>query len=529
MSALNQATRRRLLALPQLPHVWEGDSQVLPSEEDGITELELDAEEQGVCILWVDGVEGMVRSMDLVSVAQAGSEAMVRSLIEAMERPKGPVSPARPQKILVRDRELQLFLRGVLQDLNIKVDYAPELPLIQEVFESLLAAVGNQAPSLPPQYAELLEAAALQTWQDAPWQALTDSQVLAIEINAWDVDTLYVSLMGNLGMEFGVLLYRSLDSFQQFYQQASSDQSQSEMEAAFLQQDCLFVSFDLDPEGFGNTDDPEIQFGSLHPLEGMRPTLYEEEAIAVYVALEALHRFYKQHRTQLRRGFPSLSTRLKINLPPDVEPKQITVTVSTQPEIADAVLPEDSESLAELIDSALERINLQETLIPEGAIFSLGSLPWDTLEILQMTAKPYQPGKPKNAGDGFPVIMIQTSRPKAKELLQQLQTRGGVKSLCFRPGLDPLSGDRFDLGILVSQDGQMELIAEFDADNPVHIKARQKWDQRCKKTGGWCGLVIARGVTGVGRGNPTLRDLIALFEVPCAVPPELEELILMQS
>ncbi len=527
MQALSQATRRRLLALPQLPHIWEGDSQVLSLGDD--SEAELDTEEQGVCVLWVDGVEGMVRSMDLVSPAQAGSEAMVRSLLEAMEHPKGPVSPARPQKILVRDRQLQLFLRGVLQDLNIKVDYAAELPLIQEVFESLLASLGNQAPNLPPQYADLLEAAALQIWQDAPWQALTDNQVMAIAINEWDVETFYVSLMGNLGMEFGILLYRSLDSFQQFYQRASSDQSPSEMEAAFLQQDCLFVSFDLDPDGLSDDDDPEIQFGSLHPLEGMRPTLYEEEAIAVYVALEALHRFYKQHQTQLRRGFPSLSTRLKINLPPDVEPKQITVTVSTQPEIADAVLPEDDELFAGLPGSSLEPINLQDTLIPEGAVFSLGSLPWDIHEILQITAKPYQPGKAKSAGDGLPVILIQTSLPKAKALIQQLQTSGGVKSLCFRPGLDPLTGDRFDLGILVSQDGQMELLGEFDADNPVHIKARKKWDQRCKKTGNWCGLVIAKGVTGVARGNPTLRDFIALFEVPCTVPPELEELILMQS
>ncbi|NJN92173.1 MAG: hypothetical protein HC878_18625 [Leptolyngbyaceae cyanobacterium SL_5_14] len=33
-------------------------------------------------------------------------------------------------------------------------------------------------------------------------------------------------------------------------------------------------------------------FGNLHPLEGLRPSLYEEEAIAVLVALIALHRFF---------------------------------------------------------------------------------------------------------------------------------------------------------------------------------------------------------------------------------------------
>ncbi len=532
MQGLNQATRRRLLALPQLPHIWEGDSQVLPlgNDEDA---AEFDAEEQGVCILWVDGVEGMVRSMDLISPAQAGPEAMVRALIEAMERPKGPVSPARPQKILVRDRQLQLFLRGVLQDLNIKVEHAPELPLIQEVFESLLTAVGNQSPSLPPQYVELVETAALQIWQDAPWEALTDNQILAIAINQWDIDTLYVSLMGNLGMEFGALLYRSLESLQQFYQQASSgEHTQSEMEAAFLQQDCLFVNFDLDPDDLGivNDDDPEIQFGSLHPLEGMRPELYEEEAIAVYVALEALHRFYKQHRTRLRREFPALSTRLKIDLPPFAEPQQVTVTVSTQPEIADALLPEMPElgsAGLEAIGSIEPSIALKDTLIPEGAFFSLGGLPWDMVQVLHEIGKVRQAGKPKRAGDMFPVILIQTSLPKAKRLVEQIEASGGIKAAFFQTGLNPFNGDRFDLGILSTEDGEMELFGEFEADDPIHINARQKWDQRCKKTGGWCGLVIAKGVTGVARGNPSLRDLIALYEMPCTAPKGLGPLTLM--
>ncbi|MBW4551176.1 MAG: hypothetical protein KME35_08720 [Aphanocapsa sp. GSE-SYN-MK-11-07L] len=533
MQGLNQATRRRLLALPQLPHIWEGDSQVLPLGDEGEA-TELDTEEQGVCILWVDGVEGMVRSMDLVSTAQAGPEAMVRALIEAMERPKGPVSPARPQKILVRDRQLQLFLRGVLQDLNIKVEHAAELPLIQEVFESLLAAVGNQPPSLPPQYVDLLETAALQIWQDAPWEALTDNQVLAITLNQWDIDTLYVSLMGNLGMEFGALLYRSLESLQQFYQQASSSgHSQSEMEAAFLQQDCLFVNFDLDPDDLGvvENDDPEIQFGSLHPLEGMRPELYEEEAIAVYVALEALHRFYKQHRTRLRREFPALSTRLKIDLPAFAEPQQITVTVATQPEIADALLPEMSELTSAGLEAAgsfgESTIALQDTLVPEGAFFSIGGLPWEMVQTLHEIGKVRQPGKVKREGDLFPIILIQTSQPKAKRLIEQIEASGGIQAAFFQTGLNPFSGDRFDLGILSTQAGQMELFGEFEADDPVHIKARKKWDQRCKKTGGWCGLVIAKGVTGVARGNPSLRDLIALYEMPCTAPTGLGTLTLM--
>ncbi|NEP06718.1 MAG: hypothetical protein F6K34_19005, partial [Okeania sp. SIO4D6] len=47
----------------------------------------------------------------------------------------------------------------------------------------------------------------------------------------------------------------------------------------------------------------------------------------------------------------------------------------------------------------------------------------------------------------------------------------------------------------------------------VHKKAKQKWDKRCQATDGWCGLIIARGITGASRGQPDFKDMMALFEV----------------
>jgi len=108
MNALNSSTRRRLQQLRQIPAIWEGDRRLLSPQ---IRSLETDSR-QGDCILWVDGMEGLVRAMDVVS-SDAGHEAVVRALLQAMEYPQGSGIPARPQKILVRDRELQFFLRGV--------------------------------------------------------------------------------------------------------------------------------------------------------------------------------------------------------------------------------------------------------------------------------------------------------------------------------------------------------------------------------------------------------------------------------
>ena len=302
MSALNPTTCRRLKKLQQIPSVWEGDRRSLSAFADT---MESESEGNSECILWVDGSEGIVRAMDVVS-PEMGPEAVVRALLRAMEHPQNPARPARPSKIVVRDREIQFYLRGVLQDLDITIDYVPDLPLIDEVFRGFAEVASNRRPELPPQYEDLLREKSDELWQDAPWELLADHNILSIEINQWDVETFYASVMGMLGMEYGVLLYRSLDSLKRFRASVLAEESFEAMEKAFLGQDCLFVTFgrDDDEEDEGDEEDDfdladlpvsDIvpNFGTVHPLEGMRPFLYDEEAIALYIALEALHRFFK--------------------------------------------------------------------------------------------------------------------------------------------------------------------------------------------------------------------------------------------
>jgi len=209
MTALNHSTRRRLQKLRQVPSVWEGDCRLLSPELTVRTEM--GGRMQGLCILWVDGTEGVVRAMDMVS-PDSGPEAIVRALLQAMENPQSPAPPARPQKIVVRDREIQFFLRGVLQDLDIVVEYVSELPLIDEIFYGLQGIGRSQPPQLPPEFADATLIAAEEIWQDAPWRILDEEKVIAVELNYGDVETLYVSILGMLGMEYGLLMYRSLDS-----------------------------------------------------------------------------------------------------------------------------------------------------------------------------------------------------------------------------------------------------------------------------------------------------------------------------
>jgi hypothetical protein len=532
MSALSPSTRRRLKNLRQVPSVWEGDRRTLNAS----LKSEMGGKSQGDCILWVDGSEGMVRSMDMVG-EEAGTEAVVRSLLQAMEHPHSSSPAARPQKIVVRDRELQFYLRGVLQELDISVDYAPELPLIDEIFAGLLQMTGDRPPTLPPQFVEPLMLATQEIWHNEPWVTLDEEKIIAIELNYGDVGTLYLSVLGMLGMEFGLLMYRSLESLKRFREKViAAGESAGELEEAFLEQDCLFLTFDEGEEDF-DIDLSEISakakkeiqkfydltgmrpsFGNLHPLEGMRPVLYEEEAAAILVALQGLNRFFQQHLERIdAEDFPAISSTYKI-ADPNQSSKKVSVKISTQPEIA-AELATISGRSGEWDedDGFLDFGNpplLRNDLIPNDAFYSLGSMPWDTLDLLRMSVKDHQQVESDfpRTGDGFPVILIQTSRPKAMDLIKALKEAGGLKAIAFNPGEDPISDVHYDLGIIQATNGEMHLFGEFVEDDPVHIQARKKWDQRCKKTKGVCGLVIAKGLKGASRGNPQIGDMMALFE-----------------
>ncbi|MFQ3616126.1 MAG: hypothetical protein SNJ57_20510 [Cyanobacteriota bacterium] len=546
MTGLTPSTRRRLQKLPQLSSVWEGDRRALMPE---IAET-LDANEDmgGDCILWVDGVEEVVRAMDVVP-REIGAEAVVRALLRAMENPhSGSARPGRPRRILVRDRELQFFLRGVLQGLDIAVEYVAELPIIDEIFDGLQDAARQRPPSLPPTYASAVLEAAAQIWQDAPWENLDEEKIFAVELNYGDIGTLYVSILGLMGMEFGVLMYRSVESLKQFRQQVlAAEDSPRDLQQAFLQQDCFFLTFDPADEAFlgngagpaemhlevaGELDKMLPTFGNLHPLEGMRSVLYEEEAIAVLLTLQALHKFFGQHLDRLDlETFPLLTKSYR--LPDPKNPKaKVSVNVSTLPDLAAELSEMSGNNPSDYIDylNTLGSVGeetepvpvLLDDLVPKDAIYSVGAVPMTLIETLRLTVSHHQPGPAKlpARADEFPVIMIQTSRPKANELLAEIQTFGGVKGISFNLGEDPDSQRRFDLAILHTNDGKMHLLGEFLEQDPVHIEARRKWDQRCKKTKGQCGLIVAMGLTGKSRGNPTLQHMLGFFEVRSLSPEE---------
>lgn len=521
MSALSSSTEQRLKKIPQIPSVWEGDRRPLSgfrgAEED-------EADSKGDCILWVDGSEGFVRSMDIVS-PQMGIEAVVRTLLRAIETPHSPAKPARPQKIVVRNRELQFFLRGALQSLDINIDYVPELPLIDELFRSFESMSKSKPPAVPPFYEPLLKQTSTALWNVAPWNLLADHDIVAIELENTEITPLYACIMGMLGQEYGVILYRSLESLNQFRQAVLSEKSAEQLEKVFLSQDCWFLNYKaldedelddeiLDLENLAS-DEVEALFGSIHPLEGIRPFLDEEEAKIIYYALQAFIRFVGDHQSQLAED-PIGPARQQYRIPDVTESgkkAKVAATVYTMPDLTQTFLDLMEEDDEYDDDDDDDDFFLNDNLVPDKAFLSLGMIPWESIAVLRQQVKTDYPIKEaKQKGEGLPAIVIQTTRPKAKEMIDILHSEGGIKAVCFNPGEDPWSEDEYDLGIIQTAVPRFHLFGEFLADDPVHKKARQKWNSRCQQTNGDCGVIIAMGLTGSSRGNPKPADILAVFE-----------------
>ncbi len=521
MTALPTTTKSRLQKIPQAPGaIWEGDRRPLGAMA---SHLDLGLEGEGDCIIWVDGSEGAVRAMDVVA-DDMGIEAVVRTLLRAIESPHHPAQPHRPQKIVVRDREIQFFLRGVLQDLDITIEYSPQLPLIDRLFDSFSEVAESSPSSLPRAYRQAIEEVAAKIWDNAPWELMADSDILRVELKNCQISEVYLCIMGMMSAEYGVLLYRSLESLKQFRAAALGEhKSPAELEKAFLAQDCWFLNYE-EVEDWSKKPPQSIQrvnfeplFGSLHPFEGMRPFLDEEEAKIIYVVLESLFRFCDRHRPALaQEPIEVLSKSYRITLPEiDASKQSISTKVSTLPELTHELLniETDRGNYDFDLDADID-VPIQEDLIPDGSLISLASISGQLIEQLQQQSRTYYQSlnivlKAKE----LPTIFVQTTRPKAKELIAKIQDAGGLKAVCFNPGQDPLSGECYDLGMLQTGDDELHIFAEYSQDIAQQVRAIEKWHQRCQKTKGCCGLVVAMGAKGNNRGNPQPKDILALFEV----------------
>lgn len=539
MTRLPPTTVDRLKRLPRVASVWEGDRRPVSAltEEDATPWGRNGHQDHSDCILWVDSGQGTVRGITMVP-SSSGYEPIVRTLLQAIESPQGALPPARPKKIVVSDREIQFYLRGAIQGLDIEVDYAPELPLIDELFNALQQASGVEEAELPERYGDAMIDKAMEIWELGPWHSLNEQQVIAIELNAWDIETLYVSVLGMGGVEYGLLMYRTLSSLKQFRERVlMGQQSPKQMQEAFLEQDCLFVNFELLEDsppsgpfaalGWANAAPDAVDpiFGSIHPLEGLRSQLADEEGAIFLVAMEALQRFLTKHRARLEKPpYPDLKGSYRIPNPEKSSAPALKVTVKTLPEVTAELLEQTESALGDDSDDGITFPVLRDDYVPEGAIVLLTQIKRSWLDFVKrdpLVVYVDNPDRPLPNQPTLPAVIIQTSRPKAKTLINNLKQAQGVQAVCFNPGSDPFSGTSFELGLLQTGDGELHLFAEYDDGPGPDQQHLAQWDQWQQMSEGRCAVVITCGITGQAKGSPGMKEIIGVFEACHRTPADL--------
>jgi hypothetical protein len=527
MNSFNRSTQRRLLSLPLLPTVWEGDRLTFAD----VSVASLPKGESPTCVLWADGVAGTVRAMEIASSSE-GSEVMVRSLLHAMEKPldaeKGRNPPGRPRKIVVRDRELHFFLRGLLQGMEIEVEYQAELPVINLLFEDIRDMMGlDSEPGLSELYGEPVIAALREIWSLAPWEYLQDHDVIEIQLQGLDLDSFYLSVLGNLGMEHGLLLYRSLESLQRFRQRAiDAPDDINAMQAAFLEQDCLFITYaPLDEDFDGEFDsfelldweDLEPEIGSIHPLEGVRSELDEDESLTLLVALQALVQFLPKRQRSLAKRFTAYSDRFEIQSQgADGTIQRHPVVVATLADLSAQLRdaqPSQSMFGAKRPDAAssdLASIRFSDDLIPAGAIVLLSQVEPLVYRSMQAAIGGLSPFAYQPIG-AMPLLRIQTSKPKAQAIAAMIEQGAGLDCLAFLDAVMPLGrGSRAVILSLRLHDQNWQMVMDYQ-DGEMQV-VRDRWLAPMAEHQGRCALGLYSGVSGKNQGNPTVRELVMLYE-----------------
>lgn len=155
-----------------------------------------------------------VRAVSLVDPATS-ENALLNALVEAIIPSTNPnLAPMMPGRIEVADAATAQQLRQALTGLRVEIAVAQDMTIIDSLATNLASDLRRQLAPIPAWDAPAevirdLAATAANLYRRDPWQAMGDTPPVAITINRYGVDTLWLSLtFGNEHAE-GVIAYLS--------------------------------------------------------------------------------------------------------------------------------------------------------------------------------------------------------------------------------------------------------------------------------------------------------------------------------
>jgi hypothetical protein len=300
---------------------WVGGRRLMPSYvmEDKPYRPEL--------VIWLDVTNNLIVGSEAFKPGEPLS-VEAELLAAAMKRPMAG-KPRSPSSIRVADSALAALLRGKLgPDVRIEVAETPELDRVVKLMAASLARDEQDASYLEDGKisADTMRrffSAAAKLWKMAPWKNVYDSQLLRLDCPALDARDKVVSIIGNLGESFGVLVFDSLDGFEAMAE--PSDAHMAGKQLINLGTHIFSINFErgsdipkamrreIDQHGWRVPDAnsyPRIQW--IDPDRMLRP-LTDRDVVFATACAEAITEFFARHGNDIAGGtFKRASERIAL-------------------------------------------------------------------------------------------------------------------------------------------------------------------------------------------------------------------------
>ena len=178
-------------------------------------------------ILWLELPEDLIVASTLLD-PEGPSVSFGETLLDAMASPLAGL-PRRPARLRVSDARLAAEVREAVPDVEVVVAPTPELDRILQLMAESSALEDEidrsyfEGGSVPTQTIASLFRAAELLFRIAPWKVVADdSQLLRLDIPAFEVEGACVSIIGALGESLGFIVFPSLAAYEQFLDAAEA-------------------------------------------------------------------------------------------------------------------------------------------------------------------------------------------------------------------------------------------------------------------------------------------------------------------
>jgi tetratricopeptide (TPR) repeat protein len=212
--ALSRALRRFKSLPPRHDQTWQGGVLPLPAWIDQGPDR---PPKRGWGAVWVARPSGIMNMTLAKSELTDSHELALRTLVDLGVRDQHLLH-GRPGRIEVSDPELGQFLEEVLEDPSLHIAVVERLDDVNNVLREFVRWTAKDAPpGLIDSPGVTLDGirgfadAARRFYQAAPWQYLTDEDLIEIESEVPSDRLRCCVVMGNAGVQYGLAFYGSAD------------------------------------------------------------------------------------------------------------------------------------------------------------------------------------------------------------------------------------------------------------------------------------------------------------------------------